>query len=92
MKRKAVKAKMTVTRNPKTAKKSVVTPPPNPAKVMRIRADDNHWPWPLHPHEISGPHWKINWRWKRRVELYNHFNCTYPDHHIPNIFPDITYP
>lgn len=74
------------------AKTAAVATPPNPAKVMRILPDDDHWPWPLYPYEINGPLWKINWRWKRRVELYEHFNCVYPNHRHPNPFPEITFP
>ena len=79
-KRKSPADSATVPKKARAVKKAAVATPANPAKVMRILPDDDHWPWPLHPYEIKGPLWKINWRWKRRVELYENFNCVYPNH------------
>jgi hypothetical protein len=44
----------------------------------QITNDDPHWPWPLRPHELNGPWWKVQWNYARRKELYQHFNYRYP--------------
>ena len=50
-----------------------------------ISSDDPHWPWPLWPHELKGPWWKVQALYMRRLALYSHFRVPYPQHryHMP---------
>ena len=50
----------------------------NPFLAGQITQDDPHWPWPLRPHELNGPWWKVQANFTRKLGIYRHFNYLYP--------------